>query len=57
MLSEQAFEMADKYINVKIDKYQFRETAKSFVYYSHKYYLLMDYLKCMLEGKSTQNMC
>ena len=33
-------------------KYQFRETAKSFVYYSHKYYLLMDYLKCMLEGKS-----
>ena len=33
-------------------KYQFRETAKSLVYYSHKYYLLMDYIKCMLEGKS-----
>ncbi|MDI3545592.1 MAG: hypothetical protein PWQ43_1113, partial [Rikenellaceae bacterium] len=33
-------------------KYQFRETAKSFVYYLHKYYLLMDYIKCMLEGKS-----
>jgi transposase-like protein len=36
----------------KYCKYQFRETAKSFVYYSHKYYLFMDYLKCMLEGKS-----
>jgi transposase-like protein len=33
-------------------KYQFRETAKSLVYYSHKYYLLVDYIKCMLEGKS-----
>ncbi|HOF07827.1 MAG TPA: hypothetical protein PKY44_07340, partial [Bacteroidales bacterium] len=32
--------------------YRFRETAKSLVYYSHKYYLLMDYIKCMLEGKS-----
>jgi len=36
----------------KYCKYQFRETAKSFVYYSHKYYFFMDYLKCMLEGKS-----
>ena len=33
-------------------KYQFRETAKSLVYYSHKYYLLVDYIKCMIEGKS-----
>jgi transposase-like protein len=33
-------------------KYRFRETAKSIVYYSHKYYLMLDYLKCMLEGKS-----
>ncbi|MDI3545976.1 MAG: hypothetical protein PWP68_1393, partial [Rikenellaceae bacterium] len=32
--------------------YRFRETAKSLVYYSHKYYLLMEYIKCMLEGKS-----
>jgi len=32
--------------------YRFRETAKSLVYYSHKYYLLMNYIKCMLEGKS-----
>ncbi|MGB3902422.1 MAG: hypothetical protein WBL76_04870, partial [Bacteroidales bacterium] len=33
-------------------KYQFRETAKSFVYHMHKYYLLINYIKCMLEGKS-----
>jgi len=33
-------------------KYQFRETAKSLVYHMHKYPLLLDYLKCMLEGKS-----
>ncbi len=33
-------------------KYQFRETAKSFVYHMHKYHLILDYLKCMLEGKS-----
>jgi transposase-like protein len=32
--------------------YRFRETAKSLVYYSHKYYLLVEYMKCMLEGKS-----
>ena len=29
--------------------YRFRETAKSLVYYSHKYYLLMNYIKCILE--------
>ena len=33
-------------------KYQFRETAKSLVYHLHKYPLILDYLKCMLEGKS-----
>ena len=33
-------------------KYQFRETAKSLVYHMHKYYLLINYIKCMLEGKS-----
>jgi len=33
-------------------KYQFRETAKSLVYHMHKYPLMLDYLKCMLEGKS-----
>jgi len=33
-------------------KYQFRETAKSLVYHMHKYPLMLDYLKCMLECKS-----
>jgi len=33
-------------------KYQFRETAKSIVYHMHKYPLMLNYLKCMLEGKS-----
>ncbi|MDD3630496.1 MAG: hypothetical protein PHF55_05695, partial [Bacteroidales bacterium] len=33
-------------------KYQFRETAKSLVYHMHKYPLMLNYLKCMLEGKS-----
>ncbi|MDD3630596.1 MAG: IS1595 family transposase [Bacteroidales bacterium] len=33
-------------------KYQFRETAKSLVYHIHKYPLMLNYLKCMLEGKS-----
>jgi len=36
-------------------KYQFRETAKSLVYHMHKYPLMLDYLKCMLEGKSLRS--
>jgi len=32
--------------------YQFRETARTFVYRMRKYPLMLDYMRCMLEGKS-----
>ncbi len=32
--------------------YQFRETARTFVYHMRKYPLMLDYMRCMLEGKS-----
>ncbi len=33
-------------------RYQFSETARTFVYRMRKYPLMLDYLRCMLEGKS-----
>jgi transposase-like protein len=32
--------------------YQFRETARTFVYRMRKYPLMLDYMRCMLDGKS-----
>jgi len=33
-------------------RYQFSETARTFVYRMRKYPLMLDYMRCMLEGKS-----